>query len=466
MRNQICAAIQREPVLQSLFELASKKGDQVYLVGGTLRDIALGRPPGDWDLVADRPWEFACAAADALGRRVVSLGKEALPTYRIPLPHSHLDVVGLEAEGLETDLRRRDFTINAMAYDPEEQEILDPTGGIGDLERKLLRVADPSSFLNDPLRVVKSFRHMAQLEGFHLEGETRSLLEAARAGLADVASERLSHELELLLSAPSPSATVREMAATGVLEVLFPELKPLKGLKQNRYHHADVLEHSLLALGELDGPPVWLDDFGLVAGEDFDWVSIRLAALLHDTGKAATCTVDEKGEAHFHGHPKPSAELARHAMKRLRFSGERTEAVAALCLNHLRPLGLLKTQPRKTALRRLVHDLGQAVPLLLTLAVADKRASKGDDHQNNLDGLKALCIDALAVARDSGDELRRLPKLVDGLEALDILGLSRPGPELGKALDALHEQQVAGEITTRPAAVSFLCRFARERGSA
>lgn len=465
VREFIRSAIQRDPVLQSLFELARKKGDRIYLVGGTLRDLALGRPPGDWDLVADRPWEFATAAANALGKRVISLGKEALPTYRIALPSCHLDVVGLDGAGLEADLRRRDFTVDALAYDPEDDWLLDPTGGIEDLENKLLRVPSPGAFLQDPLRIVKAFRLLAQMECFRLESGTRALLEAAREALADVAPERLCHELELLLAAPAPSAAVREMAQTGILEILLPELKPLRGLTQNRFHHADVLDHTLLALQELDGPPPWMGPFGLSKGEKVDWVTLRLSALLHDAGKAATYTVDAKGEAHFHGHPKPSAELARQALKRLRFSGERTEAVATLCLNHLRPLGLLKTQPRKTALRRLVHDLGPALNHLLLLAVADKRASKGQDHLANLEALKGLCGEALAVARDSGEELRRLPKLVDGLEALEILGLNRPGPELGKALDALHEQQVSGDISHRDAAIAFLCQWAKQHSS-
>lgn len=463
MRDRIRSAIRREPVLASLFELAASRGDRVYLVGGTLRDLALERVPADWDLAAERPYELASAAAEALGRKVVSLGKEATPTYRIPLQNSHLDVVGLAPGGLEEDLRRRDFTVNALAFDPVEDRVVDPTGGLEDLSERRLRAASREAFLDDPLRVAKAFRMLALLPGFALEPHTRGLLESAREGLADVPAERVQQELAWLLEAPAPAAAVREMHAAGVLLLIFPELRPLKGLAQNRYHHADALEHTLETLQELDGGMPWAKEYGLVANGHWDWVALRLAALLHDAGKAKTRTLDASGEVHFYGHPKVSAELARGALKRLRFSGELNDAVALLALHHLRPLALSKTAPRRTALRRLVRDMGGRLPLLLALAVADKRATKGEDHDKNLNALKEVCAEALEVARKEGEELRHLPKLVDGLEALDLLGMARPGPDLGRALDALMERQVSGDIVHRDQAVAFLRSWAAAR---
>jgi len=465
MREQIRSAVRGEPVLESLFELARSHGDEVYLVGGTLRDLALGRKPADWDFAAVRPYDLASAVGAALGRRVISLGKEITPTYRIPLDGPHLDVVGLAPGGLEADLRRRDFTVNALAYDPSTDRLVDPTGGVRDLEAKLLRAPDREAFREDPLRVVKAFRMLAQFPGFTLDLWTRALLEEARAGLADVAPERVQQELELLLACPTPAAAVRDMHAAGVLGVVFPELKALEGLDQNRFHHADVLEHTLLALQELDQPSPSVAEARLDPSGAETWVTLRLAALFHDAGKPKSRTVDAAGEIHFYGHPKLSAEIAREALKRLRFSGERTEAVALLALHHLRPLALVKTRPRQTALRRLVHELGDHLPLLLALALADKRASRGEDHRQNLTDLAELTREALMVAREQGAELRRLPKLIDGLEAMELLGLSRPGPELGRALDGLMEKQVEGEVTSHATAVAFLKTWADRRAT-
>jgi len=463
MREQIRSSVHGEPVLESLFELARSHGDEVYLVGGTLRDLALGYRPADWDFAAVRPYDLASAVAAALGRRVISLGKEVTPTYRIPLDGPHLDVVGLAPGGLEADLRRRDFTVNALAYDPVADRVVDPTGGLKDLGAKLLRAPGREAFREDPLRVVKAFRMLAQFPGFALDLGTRVLLEEARGGLADVAPERVQQELELLLACPSPSAAVRDMQAAGVLCVVFPELKPLEGMGQNRFHHTDVMDHTLLALAELDQPSPSLAEARLAPSEPETWVTLRLAALFHDAGKPKSRTVDDAGEVHFYGHPKLSAEIVREALHRMRFSGERTEAVAHLALNHLRPLALVKTRPRHTALRRLVHDMGDLLPLLLALSLADKRASRGEEHQQNLIDLAEVAREALAVAREQGEELRRLPKLVDGLEAMDLLGLSRPGPELGRALDGLMKKQVEGEVSSREGAVAFLKSWAGRR---
>ncbi len=463
MRERIRSALGKDPVLGRVFDLARRRGERVWLVGGTLRDLALGLPSADLDLAADHPWEMASAAAADLGGKVVSLGKESVPTYRIPLHGHHLDWVGLQGGEIRKDLKRRDFTIDAMAYDHQEDCVLDPFGGLKDLEARALRAVSRETFSDDPLRVVKAFRLEAQLPGFALTLDTRAQLEAGRAGLVDVPAERIRAEIELLLDCPAPGAALRDMHAAGVLTLLFPELRPLEGLTQNRFHHADVLEHTFQALENLDAPAEPLGALGLPSDGAMDWVTLRLAALFHDTGKALTRTVDESGEVHFYGHPRSSAELARQALRRLRFSGDRTGAVAELCLHHLRPLALLKTAPRRTALRRLIHDLGPRLPLLLALAWADKGASRGEDHARNLEELAAFIREAGEVARAEGERLLRLPKLVDGLEALDILKLSRPGPELGRALDALLEKQVEGEVSSRDQALAFLKGWAARR---
>ena len=253
------------------------------------------------------------------------------------------------------------------------------------------------------------------------------------------------------------------MADAGVLFILFPELRPLKDLGQNDYHHADVLEHTLLALEACDGEPAWLARLGLSTFPPHRMELLRLACLLHDAGKADTRSVDAAGKVHFYGHPKPSAEKARAALKRLKFSNAEVETVADLCLNHLRPLAQIKTTPRHTAMRRLVHTMGDHLDLLLALAYADRSAARGEEMEENLAGLIQFSLEVLDVVASEGASIRRLPKLVSGLEALDILGMQRPGPDLGLALDALMELQVDGTIATRGQAVAFLEEWRKER---
>jgi putative nucleotidyltransferase with HDIG domain len=460
MRVRIATGMQDHPLIGPIFELVLSKGEPVYLVGGALRDLGLGRKPRDLDFATRRPFEMATLFAERYGSRVVCLGKEATSTYRIPLEGFYLDWVGFYGGSIDTDLPRRDFTVNAMAYDPESKEILDPMGGLKDLDERIIRMTTSSSFEDDPVRIVKAFRMVAQFPSFQLDPTTALMIEDQRESLLEVAPDRLHVELERLLEVESPAAAVRMMAETGVLPVLIPELRALEGLNQNDYHHADVLGHSLEALAVLDGAPAWLPSLGVPPPNPHQMMVLRLAALLHDAGKAETRTVDEQGVVHFYGHPRPSAEMARAVLKRLRFSNAVVEEVAELCLHHLRPLALIKTSPRHMALRRLIHSMGDLLPSLLILAYADKSAAKGKDCEKNLRELAELSREAMALSETDGKRLRRLPKLVDGLRAMEVLGLQRPGPELGHALDALMERQVDGLVTEPDQAVTFLREWA------
>ncbi len=462
MKARIEQAIQSHPLLGPILESTGAREEPVYLVGGALRDMALGLAPKDLDFATVSPYDMAAEYAERFGSRVVSLGKEATSTYRIPLEGFSLDWVGLAGGTIEDDLRRRDFTVNAIAYDPDHDRFIDPLGGFADLKARLVRMGSPGAFEQDPARIVKAYRMVAQLEGFELEPGTAAALGDQRDMLVDVVPERLHMELERLLQSGRASHAVRLMASSGVLFVLFPELRALAGLEQNDYHHADVLEHTLLALEACDGQPAWLARIGLQPFSAEGMEVLRLSALLHDLGKADTRTVDASGRVHFYGHSKPSAEKARAALKRLKYSNAVAEAVADLCLNHLRPLAQIKTVPRKTAVRRLIHSMGDRLHLLLALAYADKSAARGRDLEANLRDLEAYSKEVLAVAAQEGAELKRLPKLVSGLEAVEILGMQRPGPDLGLALDALMERQVDGVITERPQAVAFLREWRKE----
>jgi putative nucleotidyltransferase with HDIG domain len=462
MRARIEQAIQTHPLLGPILDGVASDEEPVYLVGGALRDMALGLEPKDLDFATSRPYDMALKFAGKFGSRVVSLGKDATSTYRIPLEGFSLDWVGLAGGTIEDDLRRRDFTVNAIAYDPDRDKFLDPLDGFRDLQTRRIRMGSPGAFEQDPARIVKAYRLIAQFEGFEIEEHTAAVLREQRDMLVDVVPERLHAELERLFQARRVSHAVRLMAASGVLFVLLPELKALEGLEQNDYHHVDVLEHTLLALEACDGEPRWLGNIGVRPFTSEQMELLRLSVLLHDLGKADTKSVDAAGRVHFYGHPKPSAEKARAALKRLRYSNAVAEAVADLCLNHLRPLAQIKTAPRHTAIRRLIHSMGDRLELLLALAYADKSAARGRDLESNLRDLEVYSKEVLSVRTEEGSELQRLPKLVSGLEAVEILGLQRPGPDLGLALDALMERQIDGTIADRTQAVTFLKEWRRE----
>jgi putative nucleotidyltransferase with HDIG domain len=459
LEKRLARALSGDSLLEIARAAARGVGAKPYLVGGTVRDLLIGRPTADLDLACENAPAAAGRCAELLGTRPVALGRGRFQTWRVPAGERYVDWAPLHSDGLAADLARRDFTVNAIAFDLDAGLLVDPNGGLGDLSARVIRMTSPRALAEDPLRILRAYRLLAGLDGFELDAATEGLIARRAATLARSAAERIRHEAELLLAAPSPSSTVRRMDRAGILTVVFPELEPLRGLGQNVHHHLDALEHTLEALDALDGPPAWLARFGIPPQSPRPLLIIRLGALLHDLGKASTRTVGPDGRVHFYGHPKVSADLARAAMKRLRFSKEVEEAVATLCLHHLRPLGLVKSGSGRTALRRLVHDLGPLLGPLLALARADKTASRGPEYEANLAGLDELATKALEVARTDGAHLARLPRLVDGLQALEILGLARPGPELGRALDALMERQVAGAISSREEAREFLRRY-------
>ena len=191
MKARIEQAIQAHPLLGPILETAASGDDPIYLVGGALRDMALGILPKDLDFATAKPYDMALHFAQRFGSRVVALGKEATSTYRIPLEGFSLDWVGLAGGTIDDDLRRRDFTINAIAYDPDRDRFHDPTGGFADLKARVIRMASPGAFEQDPARIVKGYRMLAQLDGFVLDPGTEAMLGDQKDMLLDVVSERL-----------------------------------------------------------------------------------------------------------------------------------------------------------------------------------------------------------------------------------------------------------------------------------
>jgi tRNA nucleotidyltransferase/poly(A) polymerase len=462
LRDTIIRTAASDPLLKVAARAAKEAGGGAFLVGGTVRDLALGRVPSDLDLACGNAKEAAVRAARVLGSRVVTMGRGRLCTWRAPAGERFVDWAPLAPGGIVPDLERRDFTVNAIALNLESDAFVDPCGGLGDLSARVLRMTSPEALSQDPLRILRAYRLLATLDGFTLDGPTREAMAERAQDLPKVAAERVRHELELILASPSPGGIVRSMSESGVLCAILPELEPLRGLAQNNHHHTDALNHTLEAVEAVDGPPAWVGEMGLTEPDAPALALARLAILLHDVGKVSTSSVGPDGAIHFYGHPKISSDLAHHALRRLRFPRDTEEAVGSLCLNHQRPLGLVKSGAGRTAMRRLVHDMGRLAPHLLVLAYADKSASHGRPNGETLRALRELSVKVQEVGRQDGPELARLPKLVGGLEALEVLGMSRPGPDLGRALDALMERQVAGEVRDRNGALAFLRRY-RER---
>lgn len=435
---------------------------ELYLVGGAIRDIALETVPSEFDFVARHPAGSAKRIARVLGSRAIKLGRGKAVIYRVPLSDGGLDFSKLDEPSIEKDLHRRDFTVNSMAVSIGGMSLSDPLHGLSDLNSGVLRASSGSSFRDDPLRVVKAYRMRATFPDLVWDAATRVSCRENACRLPKVPAERIQIELIKTAAARSSSLAFSEMAEDGVLFKLFPELEKIKGLEHSTPHRTDVLSHTLEMLRLLDeGLSAKSDPLftGLTARE---LVRLKLSVLFHDAGKAG-CLTREGNRIRFLGHEKISAEIARGSMLCLRFSNAAAHDVSSLCLLHMRPLLLHgEGTPSSSALRRLIRDAGENSKLLLILSLLDFSSMKRSAEE--LEDYRSFCGRFLETVENEGREIISPPKLIDGMRALSILRLDKPGPALGKALLALSDAQTDGNVVSTEDAVRFLEDY-RERHS-
>ncbi len=403
-------------------------GASAYLVGGCLRDLVLGRQPKDWDVATNltpdevkRIFGRVHAVGAAFGTLMVPRrdGVYEVTTFRTDGTYSdgrHPDEVAFTTE-IERDLERRDFTINALAWDPRSEHIVDPFGGLYDLERQCIRaVGDPTQrFREDGLRLMRAVRFAAQL-GFRIEPETWQAVRGEAEGLRRISHERIREELNRILLSPRPSRGLQLMLESGLMRIVLPELEACRNVAQNRFHSHDVLMHSLMAT---DAAP---------AGN----LVVRLAALFHDIAKPQT-REEREGDYTFYSHQVLGARLAGRIMRRLAYSNEERERVEHLVYHHM-----FYYEPEWTdsAVRRFARTVGlENIADLIALRMADMggNARKSGDT-SPLQALLARIEEV--IAKDTALSVKDLA--IGGRELME-LGLAE-GPSIGIILRALLER--------------------------
>jgi tRNA nucleotidyltransferase (CCA-adding enzyme) len=413
-------------------------GFRAYLVGGAVRDHLLGREPHDHDLATDaRPERVAAllpgAVTDdaAFGRvrvgdvDVLTLRREG--RYRDRRRPSEVVWTG----SIRADLARRDFTVNAMAWDlGSGGGLVDPFGGRADLRAGLLRaVGRPERrFDEDALRVLRAVRLRAELSLSYHPSLLRALAGAAAADLLrDLAPERVREECTRALVAPGAGTALRDLQRLGLLCRLLPECVPMVGCTQNNPMHLfDVWEHSVRAVEAAAAVP-----------------HLRWAALLHDCGKPSCRTVGEDGTTHFYGHEQAGAEIAGGILRRLRFPAAFVTAVCGLVRHHMFSHG---PEAGMGAARRLVLALGpDGARDLLELRRADRAAARwgqgyGADGERLLAHLRAI--------EEAGERLALRDLEASGRDVMGVLGLG-PGPAVGRVLRRMHQEVLDGRLPNR-----------------
>ncbi|HEY3414010.1 MAG TPA: HD domain-containing protein [Armatimonadota bacterium] len=452
----------------------------VWVVGGAVRDWALGRPAKDIDLAID-------GDAAAFGREIAcSAGGHffvmhpASQTARVAFADgAWLDIVPLPL-GLDADLKRRDFTVNAMALPldfymqaPEPgglppappSQLADPTGGWSDLGERIIRVTHPRVFEEDPLRTLRGLRLLATLGGSHIQTESLALLRDAAPLLSTTSPERLRDEWLSTLDVPDGGRAVLAAAEMGLLDSIVPQWRDMVGVTQNPYHHLDVWDHTLAVLREFDG---FCGSGGGMPGElqgpvrEYlrEYVSpphsrralLRLAILLHDSGKPETRSEDEEGRIRFLSHEHTSEGLARSWAVRHRLSGRERAFLGAVVGLHMRPGGLLAPEVSTRAVTRFFRDAGPAAPALLLLNVADRLAARGpwttdEEVETQVEGSWRLLGQWVEMKNTVA-----LPLPISGKDLMEAFVLS-PGPRIGRIIQALRDVHAETPFADRESAL-------------
>ena len=422
-------------------------GYEAWCVGGCVRDTLLGRHPGDWDVTTNALPEETMAV---FGERAFPTGLQH-GTVTVRVAHQTVEITTYRVDGeyhdhrrpdrvtftrsLEEDLARRDFTVNAMALDLRGN-LRDPFGGRKDLERGVLRcVGDPDRrFEEDALRILRGLRFAAVL-GFSVDPATGVSIHRHGELLRDIAAERIQVELFKLLCGGHAAEVLREYV--DVTGVFWPELLPMVGFDQrNRHHCYDVWEHTLHALEAVPADPV-----------------LRCTMLLHDIGKPACFTVDEKGSGHFYGHPEVSRDLADGMLRRLKCGTAFRETVVRLVAWHDRDISRTER-----GLRRALRALGEEdLRRLIAVKRADNLAQAPEFRDTQAEIDRAETIMEKLLAENACVSLKQLA--VNGRDLME-LGLS--GPTVGQTLSALLDRVVDGEL---PNERSALLEWIRKRKS-
>ena len=440
----IRSLIERAPFAQTLAQAFKAKGFKLALVGGPVRDAILGRLGNDLDFTTDaRPevtkdilknwaehiWDTGIEFGTIAGKRGETTVE--ITTYRSDKydPSSRKPEVEF-GDNIEGDLSRRDFTVNAMALEltGDKPLFIDVFNGVQDLGAKILRtpVSPEQSFSDDPLRMMRAARFAAQLN-FEVEDSALKAMHDMADRINIISAERVRDELIKLLMSSQPRKGIEILVATGLADLVLPEIPKLKLEIDEHHHHKDVYEHSLTVLEQAIALEARLDGKNLV---------IRLAALLHDIGKPKTRELIPGGGVSFHHHEVVGARLARERLKKLRFSNEVIEEVELLISLHLRFHGYGDGEWTDSAVRRYVRDAGELLTHLHVLTRADcttRNQRKADRLAATYDELEAR-IARLAAA----EELAAIRPDLDGGEVMQLLNL-KPSRQVGQALDFLLE---------------------------
>lgn len=463
MNSQIISKIKNDKILSEISKLTN---NDIYAVGGIVRDFIMGKSSFDRDIIImnENAKDFALKVSKKLDGVFISLD-EKNKIYRVVLPDklNFIDITEPLENSLERDILRRDLTINAIAVNIKTGEIIDITGGISDIKNGILHSISEENFIDDPLRLLRVFRFQA-LFGFEIEQDTFDFICQNVKLISKPAKERINYELMKLFSGKYTVKALKHMNKSWLLEEVFPFVKELKQVPPNSHHHLDLFNHSLEVVNQIQ--ILYENSTNTIKTHlekiDFGGFSrlthLKLAGFMHDIGKFSTWTIEEDtGRHRFIKHDDIGSKMSVKILKNLKFSKKQIEYISQMIKYHIYPSSVMQS-PEITdkIMMRYVRKMDENTIENIIIAKADRLSARGpeitdDIVEKNINSLNKLLNFYLNVK----DELKPLPVLLDGNEIMQILNL-KPSKKLGKILNALHEKQLNGEISDKNQAISFV----------
>jgi putative nucleotidyltransferase with HDIG domain len=461
-------------ILRSILKFSRNRNIQLYIVGGFLRDIILGRERANPDIdfaLKKNAIGFARRLAKRLKSGFVILDREngcARLVKRLKGKVYTLDFTDFRGRNLVQDLGKRDFTINTLAVElgafleSADYQLIDPYEGLKDLKSRIIRIIEPGAYDGDPLRILRAFSLSCTLN-FKIEPRTLSLARKKKSKLSGVSFERIRDELFKILASSRSYESSVELDRCKIMEIIFPEIKAMRKLAQGPYHHLDVWQHTLETLRQLEKIIKNLNHNPDIRGYLDREISsgrhrrelVKLGGLMHDIGKPGTLRIEE-GKIKFHGHERLGADMLEEISQRLKLSNSEIAVLKKMILLHLRP-GYLADNPVLTprAKFRFFRDAGEEAVSVLLISLADQRATKGSLTTPESRRRHERVVRRLIKEYFQKKKEIKPARLINGNDLIKRFKLE-PSPLIGRMLSEVEEAQAIGKVRTKKEALRLV----------
>lgn len=442
---------------------------EAYIVGGFVRDILMNKKSPDRDLIlcGCDVEKFSRELADKLNAHFIELDS-INKIYRIVLENKidYIDITMPIENDFEKDIKRRDLTINAIAYNLKTSEFVDLVGGVDDIKNKKIKGICDKNFEDDPLRLLRIFRFYAKT-GFEIDESLLELSKILYKRINEPAKERVTVELLKMFEGKYCDLALLKLDECGLLEEIFPIYKEVKKIPPNSHHHLDLIHHLIESVRQVqmiyekssEEVKNYLET--IKYGSVQELAFLKLATFLHDIGKPSCWTIEEDTLRHrFIKHDEIGSKLVVPILKDLKFSKKQIQYVQTLIKYHIYPSSMVSAEDvTDKAFMKFYRKMEGYVIDLIILAMADRLSARGekiteDIVNKNINALTKLLSDYLEMRKD----IKPLEKLLDGRDIMELLKIKQ-GPKLGEIINALKEAQISGNVTTKEEAVEFVKKF-------